>query len=159
MQAPWRAIRRWDCPDYRIERGKGIPKPGNAQRQMVPRESHRQLLTVASLYCLTPSGQLKTGGNRLTNYCLQPPSTPIVVVPMGQNPSKVQNQSATKSASSLKRVSRLFQPGMKRDQHAASDSNRSSPQPSKGEDTATSRPARGEPEAEGRPAGLADDQV
>lgn len=78
---------------------------------------------------------------------------------MGQSSSKVhKNQPATKSISSLKRVSRLFQPGLK-DQHTASGSSSSSPQPSRGGDAATNHPARDEPETDGRPAEPADDQV
>ena len=78
---------------------------------------------------------------------------------MGQQSSKAQkNPPATKSISSLKRVSRLFQPGLK-DQRGASGSSTSSPQPSRGEDSAVNRPAQDEPEAGGRPAETADNQV
>ena len=79
---------------------------------------------------------------------------------MGQTSSKVEkNSSTTKSASSLKRVSRLFQPGLKRDQGAASGaSNRSSPPPTNDEGT-TQRSAEAEPKEEGRPAEEAVDKV
>jgi hypothetical protein len=104
-----------------------------------------------------PFQQHKTGGNRSPRDCFLPPSTPPTATSMGQHPSKVhKSPSATKSVSSLKRVSRLFQPGLK-NQHA-SGSNGSSPQQSKAED-ATSNAPRDDPEAEGRPAGGTDDQV
>lgn len=76
---------------------------------------------------------------------------------MGQTPSKVQkNQSAT---ASLKRVSKLFHPGMKRDQPASGASNVSSQPPPSGEDASTQHPAGGVPEEENQPAGGAGDKV
>lgn len=82
---------------------------------------------------------------------------------MGQNPSKVDNnQPATKPPSALKdlkRVSRLFQPGLKRDQRIASGSNKPSSPPSKVEDATTDHLAGGEPEAESRPAEGTENQV
>ena len=78
---------------------------------------------------------------------------------MGQHPSKVhRSQSATKPSTPLNRVSKLFQPGSKREQRATS-SNRSSPQPTKVEDAATHIPVADKPEAESRPAEVADHQV
>lgn len=82
---------------------------------------------------------------------------------MGNHHSKPnKSQSATKSDSSnssLKRVSRLFQPGLKRDQRAT-DSTSSSPQPTKGEVAAASQlSVGGQPESEVRPAEVANDQV
>lgn len=82
---------------------------------------------------------------------------------MGSHPSKLKkSQSATKSNSSnssLKRVSRLFQPKMKHDQ-LATDSSSSSSQPTKGEGAAASQPSvGGQPESEVRPAEVANNQV
>ena len=137
-----------------------MPRQGNPLCTAVNGSVYKpQPLIEPSLYRLTPSSQLKTSGNRSTDDCLQPPSTPSTVAAMGQHSSKVhKNQSSTKSISSLNRVSKLFQPGLK-NQRTPSGSNRTSPQPSRGEDAATNRPARGQPEAEGRPAETADDQV
>ena len=82
---------------------------------------------------------------------------------MGNHQSKPKkSQSATKSdstSSSLKRVSKLFQPGLKRDQRAT-DSSSSSPQPTNAEVTAASQPSvGGQPEPDIRPAEVANDQV
>ena len=135
--------------DVRITESRAARDAGGAQGGKGP---------VGPLYRLTPSNSIRQAATAhretVSLYHHPPSSTPPAAASMGQLPSKVhKSPSATKSVSSLKRVSRLFQPGLK--QQHASGSNRSSPQA----EDATSHPPGDDPEAEGRPAGGADDQV
>ena len=108
------------------------------------------------MYRLTPSRPLKTGGNGLTDDCLQPPPPPPSVMGQQQSSKVHKTQSGSKSTPSLNRVSRLFQPGLKGQRASGSNS---ATHASRGEDAAANPPATDEVEPEIRPAGTAEDQV
>ena len=127
-----------------------MPSLSNPQSQIVPSPQ---------LHCT--ASPFQTGQDRRQPvYKLLPPTTttPAVAVMGQQHSSKVhKTQSDSKSTSSLHRVSRLFQPGLKGQRASGSNS---SPQPSRGgEDAAANNSARDQPEPESRPAETANDQV
>ena len=122
------------------------------------RVANSSVLQSPQPYCT--ASPIQTGQDRRQPvYKLLPPTTttsPAVAVMGQQHSSKVHKSGSKSSTSSLHRVSRLFQPGLKGQRGSGSNS---SPQPSRVEDATANSSAKDGPEPESRPAERVGDQV